>query len=89
MICFKKVLFKIFVVVVLFFVQFGVYVVGMVLEISLLVIDEVIYSGIINVKNIDSYLLLLYIDVVDLLDDKGLKFVIIQFVVCFEFGQIQ
>jgi P pilus assembly chaperone PapD len=47
----------------------------MVPETSLLVIDEATHSGTINVKNTDSHPSLLYTDVVDLPDDKGLKLV--------------
>ncbi|RTO58957.1 fimbrial chaperone protein, partial [Enterobacter cloacae] len=58
-------------------------------ETSLLVIDEATHSGTINVKNTDSHPSLLYTDVVDLPDDKGLKLVTTQPVVRLEPGQTQ
>jgi P pilus assembly chaperone PapD len=61
----------------------------MVPETSLLVIDEATHSGTINVKNTDSHPSLLYTDVVDLPDDKGLKLVTTQPVVRLEPGQTQ
>ena len=89
MTCSKKVLFKTLAAAALFSVQFGVHAAGMVPETSLLVIDEATHSGTINVKNTDSHPSLLYTDVVDLPDDKGLKLVTTQPVVRLEPGQTQ
>ncbi|HDC4367789.1 TPA: fimbria/pilus periplasmic chaperone [Enterobacter cloacae] len=89
MTCSKKVLFKTFAAATLFSAQFGVHAAGMVPETSLLVIDEATHSGTINVKNTDSHPSLLYTDVVDLPDDKGLKLVTTQPVVRLEPGQTQ
>ncbi|WP_368267621.1 fimbria/pilus chaperone family protein [Enterobacter cloacae] len=89
MTCSKKVLFKILAAAALFSAQFGVHAAGMVPETSLLVIDEATHSGTINVKNTDSHPSLLYTDVVDLPDDKGLKLVTTQPVVRLEPGQTQ
>ena len=89
MTCSKKVLFKTLTAAALFSAQFGVHAAGMVPETSLLVIDEATHSGTINVKNTDSHPSLLYTDVVDLPDDKGLKLVTTQPVVRLEPGQTQ
>ncbi|MHA0970821.1 fimbria/pilus chaperone family protein [Enterobacter cloacae] len=89
MTCSKKVLFKTLAAAALFSAQFGVHAAGMVPETSLLVIDEATHSGTINVKNTDSHPSLLYTDVVDLPDDKGLKLVTTQPVVRLEPGQTQ
>ncbi|HDS3499698.1 fimbria/pilus chaperone family protein [Enterobacter cloacae] len=89
MTCSKKVLFKTLAAAALFSVQFGVHAAGMVPETSLLVIDEATHSGTINVKNTDSHPSLLYTDMVDLPDDKGLKLVTTQPVVRLEPGQTQ
>ncbi|MCF2231023.1 fimbria/pilus periplasmic chaperone [Enterobacter cloacae] len=89
MTCSKKVLFKTLAAAALFSAQFGVHAAGMVSETSLLVIDEATHSGTINVKNTDSHPSLLYTDVVDLPDDKGLKLVTTQPVVRLEPGQTQ
>ena len=89
MTCSKKVLFKTLAAAALFSVQFGVHAAGIVPETSLLVIDEATHSGTINVKNTDSHPSLLYTDVVDLPDDKGLKLVTTQPVVRLEPGQTQ
>ncbi|WP_368770086.1 fimbria/pilus chaperone family protein [Enterobacter cloacae] len=89
MTCSKKVLFRTLAAAALFSAQFGVHAAGMVPETSLLVIDEATHSGTINVKNTDSHPSLLYTDVVDLPDDKGLKLVTTQPVVRLEPGQTQ
>lgn len=89
MTCSKKVLFKTLAAAALFSAQFGVHAAGMMPETSLLVIDEATHSGTINVKNTDSHPSLLYTDVVDLPDDKGLKLVTTQPVVRLEPGQTQ
>ena len=89
MTCSKKVLFKTLAAAALFSAQFGVHAAGMVPETSLLVIDEATHSGTINVKNTDSHPSLLYTDVVDLPDDKGLKLVTTQPVVRLEPRQTQ
>ena len=89
MTCSKKILFKTLVAAALFSAQFGAHAAGMVPETSLLVIDEATHSGTINVKNTDSHPSLLYTDVVDLPDDKGLKLVTTQPVVRLEPGQTQ
>lgn len=73
----------------MFTAQFAAHAAGMVPETSLLVIDEATHSGTINVKNTDSHPSLLYTDVVDLPDDKGLKLVTTQPVVRLEPGQTQ
>ncbi|CAH5704465.1 fimbria/pilus chaperone family protein [Enterobacter cloacae] len=89
MTCSKKILFKTLVAAALFSAQFGAHAAGMVPETSLLVIDEATHGGTINVKNTDSHPSLLYTDVVDLPDDKGLKLVTTQPVVRLEPGQTQ
>ncbi|MBE4855183.1 MULTISPECIES: fimbria/pilus chaperone family protein [Enterobacter cloacae complex] len=89
MTCSKNVLFKTLAVAALFTAQFAAHAAGMVPETSLLVIDEATHSGTINVKNTDSHPSLLYTDVVDLPDDKGLKLVTTQPVVRLEPGQTQ
>ncbi|MFH2244200.1 fimbria/pilus chaperone family protein [Enterobacter sichuanensis] len=85
----KTVLVKMFTAAALFSAQFAVHAAGMVPETSLLIIDEATHSGTINVKNTDSHPSLLYTDVVDLPDDKGLKLVATQPVVRLEPGQTQ
>ena len=89
MTCSKTVLIKTLAAAALFTAQFAVHAAGMVPETSLLVIDEATHSGTINVKNTDSHPSLLYTDVVDLPDDKGLKLVTTQPVVRLEPGQTQ
>lgn len=87
--CFKSVLLNTLITAALFSVQFSAHAAGMVPETSLLVIDEATHSGIINVKNTDSFPSLLYTNVVDLPDDKGLKLIATQPVVRLEPGQTQ
>ncbi|MEH0887183.1 fimbria/pilus chaperone family protein [Enterobacter sp. UNJFSC 003] len=86
---FKETFFKTLFTAALFSAQFAVHAAGMVPETSLLVIDEATHSGTINVKNTDSHPALLYTDVIDLPDDKGLKLVTTQPVVRLEPGQTQ
>jgi P pilus assembly chaperone PapD len=87
--CFKSVFFKSLFTAALFSVQYVVHAAGMVPETSLLVIDEATHSGTINIKNTDSHPSLLYTNVIDLPDDKGLKLVVTQPVVRLEPGQTQ
>lgn len=87
--CFKNALLKTLITAALFSVQFTAHAGGMVPETSLLVIDEATHSGTINVKNTDSFPSLLYTNVVDLPDDKGLKVIVTQPVVRLEPGQTQ
>ncbi|HIF6298705.1 TPA: fimbria/pilus chaperone family protein [Klebsiella michiganensis] len=89
MTCSKNILFKTLTAAALFTAPLAVHAAGMVPETSLLVIDEATHSGTINVKNTDSHPSLLYTDVVDLPDDKGLKLVTTQPVVRLEPGQTQ
>lgn len=87
--CVKSNIFKTLFTLALFSTHFSVHAEGMVPETSLLIIDEATHSGTINVKNTDSYPSLLYTNVVDLPDDKGLELVVTQPVVRLEPGQTQ
>ncbi|MHA0273278.1 fimbria/pilus chaperone family protein [Enterobacter ludwigii] len=62
---------------------------GMVPETSLLLIDEAVNGGSINIKNTDTRPALLYTTVVDLPDDKGTRLLVTQPVVRVEGGQTQ
>jgi len=62
---------------------------GMVPEASLLIINEADEGGSINIKNTDPKAALLYTNVVDLADDKGIHLMVTQPVVRVEAGQTQ
>lgn len=62
---------------------------GMVPETTLLVIDESTHSGVMNVKNTDTFPALLYTTIIDLPDDSGVKLNVTQPVVRVEPGQQQ
>ncbi|HBM3093109.1 TPA: fimbria/pilus periplasmic chaperone [Klebsiella oxytoca] len=80
---------KTLLIVSLYSTGFCIHAAGMVPETSLLVIDEATHSGTINIKNTDTYPSLLYTNIVDLPDDKGMKLIITQPVVRLEPGQTQ
>lgn len=89
MFCSKSVFLKTMLTTALLSLQLTVHAAGMVPETSLLVIDEATHSGTINIKNTDSHPALLYTNVVDLPDDKGLKLIVTQPVVRLEPEQTQ